>query len=219
MFVTPTVFLWLVTVGLIAFRCCKFLFERPKNFPSGPPRIPFLGGYAIMLMINYWHIHKAATKLCEFYKTKILGVYLGSFPTIIVNDLAIVKEVLNRVEFDGRPNLFLARMREKNFQRRGIFFTEGPDWKEQRRFILRYMRDYGFGRRFDELEAETNSEILTLLEMLRYGPKHAHESEFMEKDGGFVMCPNVFFACFSNAFLHVLSGERINRDEAGVLFE
>ncbi|XP_062533833.1 probable cytochrome P450 304a1 [Armigeres subalbatus] len=215
---TPTILIWLLTIGLVAYRCHRSLFDRPKNFPSGPPKLPFLGGYAIMLLLNYRHLHKAANQLCSYYKTKLLGIYLADFPAVIVNDHALVKEVQNRVEFDGRPDLFLARLREKNFKLRGIFFTQGSDWKEQRRFIFRHLRDYGFGRRFDELEAETNSEILTLIEMLRYGPKYAHEAEFMTKDG-YVMCPNVFFACFANAFLHVLSGERINREEAAVLIE
>ncbi|KXJ73478.1 hypothetical protein RP20_CCG015763 [Aedes albopictus] len=218
MFVTPTIFMWLVVIGLIAYRCHRYLFDRPKNFPSGPPKLPLLGGYAIMLMLNFYHLHRAANKLCEYYKTKMLGIYLGSFPTIIINDFGTVKEVLNRVEFDGRPDLFIARMREKNFLLRGIFFTQGPDWKEQRRFILRYLRDYGFGRRFDELEAETNSEILTLMELIRYGPKYKHELEFLAKDGS-AMVPNLFFACFANSFLYVLSGERINREDAEILFQ
>lgn len=217
MFVTPSIFLWLVVIGLIVFRCYKFLFEKPPNFPSGPPRLPLLGGYGIMLLINYRHLHKAATKLCEYYKTKILGVYLASYETIIINDFDIIKEVLNRVEFDGRPDLFLARLREKDFLLRGIFFTQGPEWKEQRRFILRHLRDYGFGRRFESLEAETNSEIQTLIEMLRYGAKYDHEKEFMKN--GYVKCPQVFMVCFANAFLQVVSGERYARNEAKPVFE
>ncbi|XP_038106017.1 probable cytochrome P450 304a1 [Culex quinquefasciatus] len=33
---------------------------------------------------------------------------------------------MNRVDFDDRPDLFMARIREKNFERRGILFTDGP---------------------------------------------------------------------------------------------
>lgn len=218
MFLTPTILLWTVVVGLVAFRCYRYLYGRPPNFPKGPPRLPLLGGYGVMLMINYKHLHKAAAWLSSFYKTNIVGLHLGEYETVLVNDFDTVKEVLNRVEFDNRPDLFLARMREKNFQRRGIFFTDGPDWKEQRWFILRYLRDYGFGRRFDELEAETSSEIGNLIEMIRYGAKYDHEREFIDRDG-FVKCPNVLFGCFANAFLHVLSGERMDRAEAAPLFE
>lgn len=57
----------------------------------------------------------------------------------------------------------------------GIFFTEGPLWFEQRRFALRNLRDFGFGRRQDELEAELQDEILNLIDLLKNGPKYDFE--------------------------------------------
>uniref|UniRef100_A0A1B0DHC9 Uncharacterized protein n=1 Tax=Phlebotomus papatasi TaxID=29031 RepID=A0A1B0DHC9_PHLPP len=79
-------------------------------------------------------------------------MYLAAVPTVICHDADGVKEILNRQEFDGRADIYLARMRDPNHNLRGIFFTEGPFWKNQRRFTLRHLRDYGFGRRFTELE-------------------------------------------------------------------
>lgn len=57
----------------------------------------------------------------------------------------------------------------------GIFFTDGELWHEQRRFALRQLRDYGFGRRFDELEVEANEELLQFVDFLRNGPKFDFE--------------------------------------------
>lgn len=57
----------------------------------------------------------------------------------------------------------------------GIFFTEGQLWLEQRRFSLRNMRDFGFGRREDELESEMQDEILSLIDLLKNGPKYEFE--------------------------------------------
>lgn len=57
----------------------------------------------------------------------------------------------------------------------GLFFTEGNLWHEQRRFVLRYLRDFGFGRRFQELELEINEEILNFINLLKSGPKYFHE--------------------------------------------
>lgn len=57
----------------------------------------------------------------------------------------------------------------------GIFFTEGPLWHDQRRFTLRNLRDFGFGRRHEELELDFNDEILNLIDLIDNGPKYRHE--------------------------------------------
>lgn len=60
----------------------------------------------------------------------------------------------------------------------GIFFSDGDLWHDQRRFMLRYMRDFGFGRRFDELELEINDELVQLVDFLKNGPKYDFEKVF-----------------------------------------
>lgn len=57
----------------------------------------------------------------------------------------------------------------------GIFFTEGDLWHEQRRFTLRYLRDFGFGRRFQSLEIEIQDELNSFIDMVKYGPKYPLE--------------------------------------------
>lgn len=57
----------------------------------------------------------------------------------------------------------------------GVFFTEGQVWHDQRWFTLRYLRDFGFGRRFQELELEINDEMTYFIDLLRNGPKYTHE--------------------------------------------
>lgn len=57
----------------------------------------------------------------------------------------------------------------------GIFFTQEETWHEQRRFLLRHLRDYGFGRRFDELEVEINDEILQFFDLIKNGSKYDFE--------------------------------------------
>lgn len=93
----------------------------------------------------------------------------------MANDAVSVKEMLFNTDFDGKPTMMLAKLREPNFNLRGIFFTEGLFWKNQRRFTLRHLRDYGFGRRFDELELHTKEEILQMIDIIKNGPKYDHE--------------------------------------------
>uniref|UniRef100_A0A1L8E4N0 Putative cytochrome n=1 Tax=Nyssomyia neivai TaxID=330878 RepID=A0A1L8E4N0_9DIPT len=206
-----------LTICLVLYRIYKYMFYRPKNFPPGPPRIPIFGSYLFLLLINHKELHKAVLILCKWYKSKTIGLYVGGAPTIVCNEYEGVKEILNRSEFDGRPDIYLARMRDPNHNLRGIFFVDGGFWKDQRRFALRHLRDYGFGRRFAELEIEVRDELCLFLDILKGGPKYPHEHTVM-KDG-YVLVPEIFFASMSNAFLKILSGDKYPRSEQGILFE
>lgn len=190
-----SIILTLACVGLILYRIYKYMFTKPDNFPPGPPRLPWLGSYPFMLLLNYGHMHRAIDWLCKYYKTDVLGLYAANFPTIVANTAATAKECLNNPDLDGKPQLLLATLRDPDFTIRGksecihkmlqdsifgfhfegIFFTEGEMWHEQRRYTLRYMRDFGFGRRFDELEMEIGEEITQFIQVLKNGPVYDHE--------------------------------------------
>lgn len=203
---------------------------KKNNFliiPTGPPRLPVFGAYLFLLAANYRHLHCAIDRFCRHYKTTLLGFYYGPVPLIVCNDVDTVKEALNNPDLDGRPNLLLAQLREPNFNLRGIFFIEGDAWREQRRFILRHLRDFGFGRRFDDLELMINDELQTLFNMLKLGPKYAHEQAFLRAavDGGSsasttaALCPTVFYGILCNSFLKVLCNAPIPRLEQAALYK
>ncbi|XP_055524343.1 probable cytochrome P450 304a1 isoform X2 [Wyeomyia smithii] len=99
----------------------------------------------------------------------------------------------------------------------GIFFTDGDSWREQRKFFLKTLHQYGFGRRSPESEADINIGLEELIDMLRNGAKYEHEKALMDATG-FVICPMVFFALFSNVVLKMLIGARLEREDQGVLF-
>jgi hypothetical protein len=127
-------------------------------------------------LINRKYLHKAVAKLCEYYKTNVLGFYFGPFAVITTNDYKGAKEIMLRSEFDGRLPNFLAKLRVPNFEdNKGIFFNEGDYWKDQRWFTLRYLRDHGFGRRDPIYEGEVNDEIQKFIGMLKNGPNFEHE--------------------------------------------
>lgn len=170
---------------------------------AGPPRVPFLGGYIFMLILNHKHLHRAVEWLCQFYKTSILGMFLSDFHAILITDVENTKKALNHRDFDGRPDFLAIKLRHPNFdpdhglstlfnlesdwtnyylhfilimtQNTGVFFRDGPSWHEQRRFTLRYLRDFGFGRRFDAFEKEIEIQISQLIDIVKNGPKYEYE--------------------------------------------
>lgn len=91
-------------------------------------------------------------------------------------------------------------------------------WKSQRWFMLRYMRDYGFGRRHELLECQIRDEIMTFIDILRNGPKYKHEHGVF-KNGGLAKVPLGLSAALENCFLQVVSMDRIPREEQASLFE
>ncbi|XP_055587549.1 probable cytochrome P450 304a1 [Uranotaenia lowii] len=217
--VTISELLIAVLVGFLIYRVYRYMFERPSShFPPGPPRLPLLGGYPFLLALNYRHLHQAAAKLSQLYGSKLIGLYLGPLPAVIVNDYNTVRDVLTRSDFDDRPDLFMARLRDEHFQRRGIFFTDGESWREQRKFFVKTLHQYGFGRRSPEVEQDLQNGLEDLLDLLRNGPKHGHEQELVDNEG-YALCPTVFFALFSNAMLRMLIGARLAREDQGVLFD
>lgn len=78
---------------------------------SGPPKVPWFGSYIFMLLLNHKDLHYAVNRICKFYKTTVLGLHLGPYPVVIVNDSENVKKVLYHRDFDGRPDILMGRMR------------------------------------------------------------------------------------------------------------
>lgn len=202
---------------VLIYNFVKFCFERPKNFPPGLPRLPIVGSYFFLFLINRKTLYLAVEKLMRFYKSNVIGFYTGDTPTVIANDEKTVREVLFNKDFDGRSDIFLARLRTHNFKLKGIFFTEGDFWQEQRRFSLRNMRDFGFGRRFESYELEVENEIESLIDMIKNGPKYEHEKDFLKGDG-VLLLPRGLICCIGNCFLQVLAGFRLQRGEQEKLY-
>lgn len=87
---------------------------------KGPPRLPFFGSYLFLLILNYKHFQFAVDWLCKYYKTNILGLYIGPFPTVVANDSASNKELMLNAKMDGRPDLLLSQLRDPSLTTRGI---------------------------------------------------------------------------------------------------
>ncbi|XP_039948484.1 probable cytochrome P450 304a1 [Bactrocera tryoni] len=197
----------------------RYAVGRPEGFPPGPPRIPFFGSYLFMMLANAKYLHKGVLKFSKWYKSDIVGFHVGPFPVVAVHNVEGVREVLNRTEFDGRPQVYLGEIRTPCKKILGIFFREGPVWKEQRRFILRYLRDYGFGRRFGELESIMQEEITDLLDLIRNGPQYPHEYELSKVGGHRISIPNILSPFVANSFFHILMNERVPRAEQAELLQ
>ncbi|KAM3967166.1 putative cytochrome P450 304a1 [Aphomia sociella] len=205
-----------VIILLLLIQLYKNAYKKPCNFPPGPPSLPVYGAYWIVLATEYNNLSAAFCKIGRRYSTKLVGLFLGAIPAVIINDSELIKEMLNREEFDGRMDIILGRLRAY-WKKLGIFFTDSYFWYVQRRFSLRHMRDFGFGRRDETLEAVVESEIRVMIDMRISGPQYPAEKELVQ--GELVYLPHYFAVPFINGLLHVISRMTLPRSEYHLLWE
>ncbi|NXV13470.1 CP2J2 protein, partial [Cepphus grylle] len=129
--------------------------RKPKHFPPSPFRLPFVGH---IHMLNFSNPHTMMEKLTEKYGD-IFHVQMGSTSFVCVNGLRLIKEVLvNQAEnFMDRPEIPID---SEVFSKRGLVSSNGHLWKQQRRFTLTTLRNFGLGKRSLEERMQEESQYL-----------------------------------------------------------
>jgi hypothetical protein len=96
----------LVLVSIALFIIWLVLMTRkPKNFPPGPPRLPFIGG--IPYMIGSMKKPSMLYGLEENVKKygPIFGYYFGQTPAVVLADFDMIKEAFKSEHLAARPSL------------------------------------------------------------------------------------------------------------------
>lgn len=133
-----------------------FGLKSRRKVPPGPPQVPILGSIPFLKLekgVGDYFLDECVTR------NKISTVAVGPrFKPFIINDFELAKELFSKDEFSGRPtsafhkeNLFFGNSPE------GLIQTEGSHWSAQRRFSLKTLKDFGFGKQ--SLETTVNNEI------------------------------------------------------------
>ena len=131
-----------------------------RKLPPGPPRLPLIGSLPFITFKNGsldWTMDKAVTR------HKLATVYLGPRKLFVINDYELAKDLFSREEFSGRRvSEFHLAHRFYSRKPQGIINTQGSHWETQRRFSLKTLKDFGFGKQ--SLEAAINIEIDEIIE-------------------------------------------------------
>ncbi|XP_023247202.1 probable cytochrome P450 303a1 [Copidosoma floridanum] len=139
----------LFAVTLTSFALLLFYYlttRKPRGYPPGPEWLPILGS-----ALEVARLRKETgffPETCNILGKKygpIIGLKIGADNIVIFNDYESMKAMIANELCDGRPigPVYDSRTFGK---RQGLLVVDGHLWVEQRRFILRHLRDFGFGR-------------------------------------------------------------------------
>ncbi|XP_043921839.1 cytochrome P450 2C20-like [Protopterus annectens] len=132
-------------------------WRRPRNFPPGPRALPILGN---LLQLDYRNPMADLEKMAKQYGN-VYSIYLGSSPVVILHGYKTVKNALvdHAAEFADRPDdpIFYAINKNK-----GIGLSPyNQQWKDQKRFSLTVLKNFGMGK--TSMESRIQEELKHLI--------------------------------------------------------
>nr|CAH7748876.1 unnamed protein product [Callosobruchus chinensis] len=171
--------------------------RKPRHFPPGPRWWPFLGcAPQVQLLRNRTgHLLLATSKLARKYGP-VIGLKVGGELVVVVHGAEAVREFLANDDLSGRPNSSLYTFRSWG-KRLGIVMTDGDFWTEQRRFLVRHLRDFGFGTTNMSTLLEEESQ-----ELVKYLQRRTNGGE------GVVNMHSLFSTPILNTLWRMLAGVR-----------
>ncbi|KAK6169265.1 hypothetical protein SNE40_020346 [Patella caerulea] len=119
------------------------LMRKPRGIPPGPRfTLPIVGD---LLFLGGGGDIRVATRQLRKQYGDIFSVYFGPTLYIYINGYDLVKEALvKRADvFSSRPSMFISDVLAG---KKGIIFSSGKLWKDQRKFAQETLREFGFGR-------------------------------------------------------------------------
>ncbi|XP_044885211.1 cytochrome P450 2K1-like isoform X2 [Mauremys mutica] len=144
----------LISLFVVQFLKLKWACSR---LPPGPTPLPLIG---TIWQMDFKRQHEILIKLAQIYGN-IFTLWIGHIPVIILNGFTAVKDSLtvHSEDVSGRP---ATPFFQKMAGGKGIIFTSGHTWKQQRRFGLMTLRNLGLGKK--GLEHRIQEEARQLLE-------------------------------------------------------
>ncbi|XP_061093817.1 cytochrome P450 2J2-like [Conger conger] len=160
-------------IFIAVFLTLTYILKRrsPKKLPPGPWSLPFIGD---ILRIDATKIHFQLAKFAEQYGD-IFTIHLGT-RIVVLNGLKRLKEAFieHGENFVDRPSFPLA---EDIVRNNGLVVSNGYAWKQQRRFALMTLKNFGLGKK--SLESSIQVESKWLSEAFRNEQGQPFEPQFV----------------------------------------
>lgn len=168
-------FVVLMVLLLLLYVDCR----KPPNYPPGPRWFPCVGSALAVYRARQrtGMLCKAMQALAQRYGTAsgVLGLKVGKDRLVVAIGADAIREMMTNEDLDGRPTGPFYETRTWG-SRKGILLTDGDFWVEQRRFLVRHLKEFGFARR-------------GMVEMIQSEAEHLYEDfcemvDVADKDSG-----------------------------------
>uniref|UniRef100_A0A914YVV9 CYtochrome P450 family n=1 Tax=Panagrolaimus superbus TaxID=310955 RepID=A0A914YVV9_9BILA len=136
------------------------VYWKRKGLPPGPLPLPLIGNG---LALKNHNGEKAILSWMAKYGN-IFTIWLGENPVVLIFNVKTMNEtfIKDGETFAGRPK---GSSKHNGEHRLGIGGTDGPFWKEQRRFALHILRNFGLGKNM--MQEKVLHEVTDLIEHVR----------------------------------------------------
>ncbi len=195
--------MWLLYVIAAAAAFWYFcVVKKTKNSPPGPWfTLPLLG----QMHVNFGGRIQAVARLRRQYGDLFQLDFV--VPSVFVCDYDMMQEMLSQDALSGRGNEEMFRSAVDFFKElkgghgfHGLIGAEGEEQKEQRRFVLRHLRDFGFGK--SSMEDIIRQEFTDLAEKITESGKKGEVDSHM-----------LFNLSVMNVLWGMISGERFDLND------
>ncbi|KAK5640840.1 hypothetical protein RI129_009387 [Pyrocoelia pectoralis] len=198
--------MWSILIALLIIILIALYWDtrKPKNFPPGPKWFPIIG---CAWQLHYLHqrkgsLAKAIQELSLQYGS-VVGARIGRRRTVFVCGVKTIKELYTTDELNGRPDDISTKSRTLG-KRRGIVAVDSKIFLEQKRIVLKILKEHWFRREIlgNVLEQEVRTIIADIEKKIVENPK---------------MCVNNLFGVHVVTSLYsLLTGHETNNDNEDI---